>query len=86
VILFSKYPQLINYLFFVYISCKLRIFFFPLRDRGRGCGGFIVNFLLFVFNFNSHCNENFYIGRPPKCEVFFLLGWVNQMVHFGKKT
>lgn len=48
----SKYPQLINYLFFVYIFCKLRILFIPFGGGGRRCGDSIINFILFCFQFH----------------------------------
>ncbi len=82
----NKYPQLINYLFFVYIFCKLRILFIPFGGGGRRCGDSIVNFyFIFVFNFTSHCNENSYIRKPPKCGIFFAFGMGQSNGSFPKK-
>jgi hypothetical protein len=47
----NKCLQLINYLFFVYIFCKLRILFIPFGGGGRRCGDSILNFFFVCFQF-----------------------------------
>jgi hypothetical protein len=40
----------------------------------EGVGILLSIFFLFVFNFTSHGDENSYIGKPPKCGIFFAFG------------